>query len=84
MFAKIRKLSIDIVNPEIFAKSVKRHICEVNYSRLGHDVLISVNDRVISPFHEDSFLMKLRNAKFGENKTLAKISDFTGTTCMMD
>ena len=28
----------------IFAISLKRHICDVKKSRLGHDLLISVND----------------------------------------
>ena len=44
----------------IFANSVKRHICDVKLSRLGHDLLISVNDRVISPFREDFICKKLR------------------------
>ena len=56
----------------IFANSVKRHICDVKNSRLRHDIPISVNDRVISPFREDFVFTKLR-----ENKTLAKISEFT-------
>ena len=43
----------------IFVISVKRHICGVKNSRLGNDVPISVNDRVISPFREDSLFMKL-------------------------
>ena len=30
--------------------SVKRHICGIKKSRLGHDLPISVQDRVISPF----------------------------------
>ena len=35
-----------------FANSIKRHICDVRNSRLGHDIriCISVNDRVILPF----------------------------------
>ena len=36
-----------------------------------YDLPISVNNRVISPFHK-GFI-----AKFRENKTLAKISEFT-------
>ena len=35
----------------IFVNNVKRHICDVKYSRLGHNLTISVNDRVISPLH---------------------------------
>ena len=38
-----------------------------------HDLPVSVNDRIISPFREDCILTKLR--KFRENKTLAKISE---------
>ena len=34
----------------IFANSVKRHICNDKILRLRHDLPISVNDRVISPF----------------------------------
>ena len=44
----------------IFANSVKRHICDVRNSRLGHDLPISVNVRLISPFREDSIFTKLR------------------------
>ena len=33
----------------IFSKSVKTHNCDINNSRLGRDLPISVNDRVISP-----------------------------------
>ena len=36
----------------IFAISAKRHICEIKILPLGHDLPISVNDRVISPFLE--------------------------------
>ena len=36
----------------IFANNVKRHICDVNNSPLGHDLPLSVNARVISPFHK--------------------------------
>ena len=62
----------------IFANSVKRHICDVKISQLGHDLPISVNKRLISPFRNDIIFTKLRiYAKFRENLTLAKISDFT-------
>ena len=44
----------------IFANSVKRHICEAKNSRLGHDLHISVGDRVISAFREDFIFTKLR------------------------
>ena len=55
-----------VVNPEIFARdfifanSVKRHICDVKNLRLGHDLPISVNERVIVPFREDFIFKKLR------------------------
>ena len=58
------KTVLDTVNWEIFARiffgnSVKRLICGVNNSRLWQDLPISVNDRVIWPFHEGLILMKL-------------------------
>ena len=53
----------------VFANSIKRHICDAKNSRLGHDLPISVNDRVISAFREDF--------KFRENIALVKISEFT-------
>ena len=56
-----------------FAKSVKRHICGVKNSLLWHDLPISINDRVISPFREDFVF----TVPLSENKTLAIISDFT-------
>ena len=53
------------MNPEfvasfIFANSDLRHICDNMNSQLGHDLLILVNDRVISPFREDFIFTKLR------------------------
>ena len=57
-------LYICTVNSEISSKSVKRHICHVKNSRQGHDLLTTVNDRVISPFCEGNFA----SAKFHENK----------------
>ena len=47
------------VNSEIFANSVTRHICDVKHLRLGHDLLISVNNRVTLPIHED-FIFKIK------------------------
>ena len=47
------------VNSEIFANSVKRHICDVKKLPFGHDLLISVNKRVITPFREDFIFTKL-------------------------
>ena len=61
----------------IFANSIKRHICHVNNSQLGHDIPISVNNRMILPFREGLNFMKLRIYEFQENKTLTKISKFT-------
>ena len=37
----------------IFANSIKIHICDAKHSRLGRDLRILVNDRVISAFRED-------------------------------
>ena len=61
----------------IFANNVTRHICDVNNLPLGHDLPLSVNDRVISPFHEILFSRNLAYAKFHKNKTLEKYSEFT-------
>ena len=43
----------------IFANGVKRHILDALNSRLSHDLPISANDRVISPFHEGFIFTKL-------------------------
>ena len=43
----------------IFAKSIKRHICDVNNSQLGHDLPSSVNNRMILPFREGFIFTKL-------------------------
>ena len=68
----------------IFANSVKSHICDVNNSRLRHDLPISVNYREISPYREDLISRIFAYAKFRENKILAKISEFTEpTTCVL-
>ena len=72
------------VNPEIFARILfsrieLKDIFDAKYSRLGHDLPLSVNDRVISPFLEDFWRILIsRYAKFRENKTLVKNSNFTG------
>ena len=52
----------------IFATSVKRHIYDVKNSRLGNDLHDSSISRGFY-FHETSHIR--------ENKTLAKISEFT-------
>ena len=44
----------------IFEKSVKRHIYDAEHSRLGNDLPISVNDRVIVRFREGFIFTKLR------------------------
>ena len=46
-------------------------ICDQK-SRLGHDLPILVNGRVILPFREDFIITNFR-----ENNTIAKISEFT-------
>ena len=48
----------------IFANSIKRHICDIN--NLRHDLPISVNDNVISPFREDFIFTKLRLCEFSQ------------------
>ena len=67
----------DTVYLEIFMRilfsqiAVKGHICNAKNSRLGHDLAISVDNSDFA-FCE-GFIFK----KFQENKTLAKISEFT-------
>ena len=43
----------------VFAKSVKRHICNVKNWRLGHDLPTSVNNIVIYSFCDGFILAKL-------------------------
>ena len=51
----------------IFSKSVKRHICNFKNLRLGHDLPIPINVRLISLFCESFIFMKLGTcAKFRE------------------
>ena len=48
--------------------SAKRHICDIKNSLVGHNLAISINNGVVSPFHKDFIFMKLCiNAKFREN-----------------
>ena len=61
----------------IFVNSAKRYIWDIKNLRLGHDLPRSVNDRVISAFRKDFVFMNFAYTKFHENKTLAKISQFT-------
>ena len=51
------------VNSEIVANSVISHICDVKNLRLEHDLPISVNDRMISSFHEGYIFMKLKTSR---------------------
>ena len=44
----------------IFPNSIKRHICYVKKSGTGHDLPISVKDRVTSPICEGLIFTKLR------------------------
>ena len=70
----------------IFANSIKRHITcsDVKNSQLRQDLPISINDRVILPFREALFSRNFSNAKFRENKVLAKISEFTVLLCQVE
>ena len=66
------------INSEIFAKSVKRHICDVRNSGLGRDLPTSVNDIAISPFHENFIFTKLRICEVSQKvKKKRKIFKFT-------
>ena len=61
-------LPVHTVNPEIFARILfsriaLRHIWDVKNSRQGHDLPISVNDRVISAFREDFIFTKLKPSR---------------------
>ena len=76
--AEYETLPYSTVNSEIFArfilaKSIKSRIWDIKDSRLGRDLAISVDDRVILLFRE-LFLKKFR-----ENKTLAKKSELTAS-----
>ena len=61
-----------------FANHVKRHVCVVTNSQLGHDLPTSLNGSMISSFREGFIVAKLRVcAKFSEYKPLVKITEFT-------
>ena len=45
----------------IVTNSAKRHICDVKNSPPGHDLPISVNNRVISPFHKGFYFHETSN-----------------------
>ena len=72
-YCKFRNFSQNFV----FLKSVKRHICDIKNSLLGHELPISVVDWVISPFCEGFIFIKLPICEVFKNKTHAKISAFT-------
>ena len=59
----------------IFANSVKMQICDPQSSRLRHDLHVSVHEGVY--FARVLFSQNIAYAKFRENKTLAKISEYT-------
>ena len=61
----------------IFANSVKIHICNINNLRLGQDLPISVNDRVIWPFCEDLIFTKLST----KTKTSLKFPNLHNPAC---
>ena len=59
----------------IFENSVKRHICDLKYLRLGHDLPISFNDSVISPFCKYFIFTKLKSSrKFPKETIILDIS----------
>ena len=77
---KVYCKSVNFCENFIFANSVKRHICDVKTLQLGHDLPISVNNILISPFREgeDFIFTKLCLCEVSrKNKPLAKISEFT-------
>ena len=43
----------------MFANNIKRHIWDVKNLHLGHDLSLSVNDRMISPFRKGFIFTKL-------------------------
>ena len=68
-----------------FGNSFEIHNCHVKNLQPGHDLSISVNDGVISPFCKGFIFKQLCNCKVGDNKRLAKISEFTASTmCEFD
>ena len=54
---KVKCYTSTTVNSEMFANSVKRHICNVKIAK-RHDLPISVNDRVISRICEGLIFTK--------------------------
>ena len=63
-----------------FANSVKRHICDAKNSRLGHDLYIAVNDRVISAFRKDFYFHEISHMRsFTKIKPSRKFSNLQYT-----
>ena len=58
--------------------SVKTHICDIKNLQQGRDLLISVNDRVISPIREDFIFTKLRINPHG-NFPIYSVTQFRQT-----
>ena len=56
----------------MFAKSVKRHTCELKNSQVRHYLPISMKAIMISPFHEGFVFMKLHLQSFAKIKPSRK------------
>ena len=69
MYTKFRNFRDNFV----FAKSIKRHLSDAQNSRLRHDLLISVNNRVIMLFREGYFYFH----ETSHMRNFAKISEFS-------
>ena len=63
----------------IFANCIKRHICVAENKRLEHELRISVNDIVISPYRENFIFTKLCICEVSQKLTLGEISEFPMT-----
>ena len=57
----------------IFAKNIKRHVCDVKNSRLVHYSTTSVYGREISPFCDGFISAKIRISEVSRNKIFTKI-----------
>ena len=84
LIAPKSQVSSDAVNSQIFARaifftnSVKRHICDIKIRNWDMIYLHQKNDGAISPFRERISLSQyFASAKYRQNKTLAKNSEFT-------
>ena len=58
-------------------KKIYKCICDVQSSRLVHDIPITVKDNL--PFCKGFFSQNFAGVKFHENKSLAKITELTVT-----